>query len=82
MAIIASIENSTNGLTLTLALGLTLTLTLTLASLTLTYPNPNPRLTLTLTLGLYTLLDSACRTGNSTGQKFCASIHEAHTDEP
>ena len=32
------------------------------------------------TNGLYTLLDSACRTGNSTGQKFCASIHEAHTD--
>ena len=33
------------------------------------------------TNGLYTLLDSACRTGNSTGQKFCASIHEAHTDK-
>ena len=31
------------------------------------------------TNGIYTLLDSACRTGNSTGQKFCASIHDAHT---
>ena len=33
------------------------------------------------TNGLYTLLDSACRTGNSTGQKFCAAIHQAHTDQ-
>ena len=59
------IRTRTRTLTRTLTQTLTLTLTLTLTS----------------TNGLYALLDSACRTGNSTGQKFCASIHEAHTDQ-
>ena len=30
------------------------------------------------TNGIYTTLDSSCRTGNSTGQKFCAALHDAH----
>ena len=70
-----------------LALTLTRTLTLILIRTRTLTRTRTQTLTLTLTLtltstnGLYALLDSACRTGNSTGQKFCASIHEAHTDQ-
>ena len=30
------------------------------------------------TNGIYTTLDSCCKSGSSTGQKFCAALHDAH----
>ena len=29
--------------------------------------------------GIYTTLDSCCKTGSSTGQKFCAALHDTHS---